>query len=689
MLQWISKNKISVLKAVTILGVILVAVFLIPNFTLAQSIANPDSSLKQGLQVIEQPLGLPAFDIRLIIARIIRVALGLVGIVLVGLIIYAGYLWMTAAGNEEQIAQAKATIRNAAIGLAIILSAYSIVSFIISLLGIPPGTTETKTTTEVTDNYNFTGSGALGKVVKDHYPARDQKNIPRNTKIVITFNKPVYLPSFIYDTNKSGKLGDCINIDKDTFNWNKDCDHVTSTIVAGNPPQTKLSDDFINVRRADNGQSIADLVVLASASTVNNVTGIFTIVIKPITDVNSSNGGNLGSDTADVAYTVRLGKGILEDNATNNYPSIFDKQKIGNDFYVWQFTCNNSIDLTPPQVVSIFPQSGKTEPRNSVIQIFFSEPIDPTGLQGQFDVVANQKYFAAPKNSSYQFVYLKNDKQVLPSGNFNLVNNYQTLEFTPSQECGANACGDKIFCLNADNYNLLLQAAKTFPGNFQSKPFSGIADLSGNGLDGNKDNKPQVATTTLPVFDTWKQPDNYYWNFGIEDSIDATSPYLLSISPAINTSYVAKDQPIAMDFSKKLRAESVYYIDLDEYPKNVVAGKPWVPIWHVPAITFDGQSVFLKHGLFLDTEFYMPIVTSSVQDVHFNCFYPGLGPNDGPTNSAENANITASNCDLTKKDATCCAVKSSGEDFCCNGQPASVSAATCFQNVLKTKQIIN
>jgi hypothetical protein len=35
------------------------------------------------------------------------VALGLVGIVVLVLVIYAGYLWMTAAGNEDQVETAK------------------------------------------------------------------------------------------------------------------------------------------------------------------------------------------------------------------------------------------------------------------------------------------------------------------------------------------------------------------------------------------------------------------------------------------------------------------------------------------------------------------------------------------------------------------------------------------------------
>jgi len=78
--------------------------------------------------------GLSTQDIRVTIMNIVRVILGFVGIIAILIIIYAGYLWMTSAGNPEQIDKAKKTLRNAAIGLVIIFSAFSIVSFIIGML---------------------------------------------------------------------------------------------------------------------------------------------------------------------------------------------------------------------------------------------------------------------------------------------------------------------------------------------------------------------------------------------------------------------------------------------------------------------------------------------------------------------------------------------------------------------------
>ncbi len=50
-------------------------------------------------------------------------------------IIYAGYLWFMAKGNEEQVTRAKSLMINAVIGLAIILSARIIVEIALFILG--------------------------------------------------------------------------------------------------------------------------------------------------------------------------------------------------------------------------------------------------------------------------------------------------------------------------------------------------------------------------------------------------------------------------------------------------------------------------------------------------------------------------------------------------------------------------
>jgi len=70
-------------------------------------------------------------DIAIIVGRIIKVILGLVGIVFMILTIYGGWLYMTAAGNEQRVEQAKSLLRDSVIGLIIIIAAYAITTFVV------------------------------------------------------------------------------------------------------------------------------------------------------------------------------------------------------------------------------------------------------------------------------------------------------------------------------------------------------------------------------------------------------------------------------------------------------------------------------------------------------------------------------------------------------------------------------
>lgn len=73
-------------------------------------------------------------DIRTIMVSLIKVFLTFLGIIFLVLIIMAGYKWMTAAGNEDQVKEAKSTLSRAIVGLIIIISAYAITEFILENL---------------------------------------------------------------------------------------------------------------------------------------------------------------------------------------------------------------------------------------------------------------------------------------------------------------------------------------------------------------------------------------------------------------------------------------------------------------------------------------------------------------------------------------------------------------------------
>lgn len=71
-------------------------------------------------------------DIRIIIAQGIRVFLGFLGIIFLMLLIIAGFKWMTAMGEEEKVREATKQIRNAIIGLLIVLASYGLAVFVIN-----------------------------------------------------------------------------------------------------------------------------------------------------------------------------------------------------------------------------------------------------------------------------------------------------------------------------------------------------------------------------------------------------------------------------------------------------------------------------------------------------------------------------------------------------------------------------
>lgn len=79
-------------------------------------------------------VGFTTISLGQIVANIIQVALSFLAIIFLALAITAGFKWMTAGGNDDQIKKSQATLKNAIIGLIIVLAAYAIVYFIFNSL---------------------------------------------------------------------------------------------------------------------------------------------------------------------------------------------------------------------------------------------------------------------------------------------------------------------------------------------------------------------------------------------------------------------------------------------------------------------------------------------------------------------------------------------------------------------------
>lgn len=119
------------LLLVMLLGGLQIAIF---NFSAQPALA--DESLlenQEGVEDMKNAFGWGEEnpDVRVIIANIIKIILGFLGIIFVSLMIFAGVRYMTSAGNEDQAKKSLSQIKDAVIGLAIVLTSWVITTTVI------------------------------------------------------------------------------------------------------------------------------------------------------------------------------------------------------------------------------------------------------------------------------------------------------------------------------------------------------------------------------------------------------------------------------------------------------------------------------------------------------------------------------------------------------------------------------
>lgn len=123
-------------------GLLLISLFVVPFLatSLPASATTPTSASDPfGLEYVhdgteENSIALGNKDPRTMAAGIINTALTLLGIVAVVIVLLGGFKWMTAAGNEEKISEAKKLLGAGVIGLVIILSAWGLTTFVLTEL---------------------------------------------------------------------------------------------------------------------------------------------------------------------------------------------------------------------------------------------------------------------------------------------------------------------------------------------------------------------------------------------------------------------------------------------------------------------------------------------------------------------------------------------------------------------------
>ncbi len=131
-------------------NVIIVFLILFSNTTIIYAQQNPVFKEELGTNINGkvnsfigkvgfQPISLPG-----LVATVIQGFLSILAIIFLGLILFGGYVWMMARGNENEVERARGIIRNSIIGLIITLSSYAIAYFVLYWLstngqGTPTG----------------------------------------------------------------------------------------------------------------------------------------------------------------------------------------------------------------------------------------------------------------------------------------------------------------------------------------------------------------------------------------------------------------------------------------------------------------------------------------------------------------------------------------------------------------------
>ncbi|MFA5359759.1 MAG: Ig-like domain-containing protein [Patescibacteria group bacterium] len=562
----------------------LLAVFLLGNFVLAADAPNVGLSYAEGTGLSNSQ------DIRVIIAKIIRIVIGFLGIIAVGLIIYAGWLWMTSGGNEEKVEQAKKTLTNAVIGLIIIIASFAIASFILNKLIAATGG----------DMANAPGGGtgggvaALGSgIIESHYPERNQKDIPRNTKIAITFKEAI---------------------------------DPTTIITDG-----KINKDNIKIYKTEDGVDGAVTFDVIAMKTDDNKTFVF----KPTE--------YLGSPTEKIWYSVALGKNIKKATGDLAFGAI-----VGAIAYDWMFEVGTFIDTTPPKVESVIPQPSSTEPRNVVVQINFSEAVDPIAASGKVEIdqenCDNQECTTGKKLKigTFDNIQLSFDNSAVEhyiAGNFYISNQYKTVEFLTFDACGTNSCGQTIYCLPGDKQIKAFINAATFDPNTASAifPYDGVVDMADNSFDGNANGTAQgsQAQSSLPPFNANSQThegegDDYFWLFNTNNTIDITPPKIEDVSPDIGISQVNLLAIPEATFSKYIMAKTLNSTSIN-FKSSGASYNYWIT--KINNDTDKKTTAYINHDQFNEDTNYAVQLTSGIQDQYQNCYTPcsGLGVDGTPS----------------------------------------------------------
>ena len=114
--------------SVIVPALFLSVVMIFGSYAQAHAAAAPPTTFS--IEDIGGTVGLGTADLKQTVINIIQWALGILALVAAVMIIYGGFVWLTAGGNEESVEKAKKIISAAVVGLIVVLLAWAIVIFV-------------------------------------------------------------------------------------------------------------------------------------------------------------------------------------------------------------------------------------------------------------------------------------------------------------------------------------------------------------------------------------------------------------------------------------------------------------------------------------------------------------------------------------------------------------------------------
>ncbi|MFH1252813.1 MAG: Ig-like domain-containing protein [Candidatus Uhrbacteria bacterium] len=603
--------------------------------------------------------GLSTSSVPIIVARIIRVLLGVLGIILVCWIIYCGWLYLTSHGEVEKIKKAGKIFSSSAIGLLLVFGSFSLTTFILNKLLEMAGIGNTVSTSSV--NYSEPLSGSLGSgIIESHYPARNAIDIPRNTRVMITFKDEIEMESMIKDYADTVEAGSAV------FNLNTDNILIYKTgDVSETANSASVALTSAEVAVSFNGLDYnADSTVDAASYTRLETEGTTIFVFDPPL---------LGNTDEDTNYTIFLSPNILKADGSSAFDGIY------NEGYEWSFTVSTEIDLTPPHVTSVSPVANNNvlNPRNSVIQINFNEAMDPVAGTGTYhldDPDDDNDISESFTNIMAKYTTSQVVTETMIEGSYEISNSYRTIEFVSEEPCGRDPCGNTIYCLPASaNVNVTGKAAPLSSEPPQAATtgglFQGLVDAAGNSLDGSGPQGVYDGVAAGPEGSTALNlpSDNYSWRFLTSAVSNTDPPQIISLSPNPNDREdFAVNQDITITFNTTMWSSTLNSDNIRLVPNHTQELWYFVQNEELPPATSPTTMATVGHGALWQTDvdaagnqifyYYYPVITQGIRGLNQICLNPATGP--------AITNYTPATC------------VSSGNNNCCDGRGSSTACRT-------------